>query len=50
MKLHTTSGEHEDIQLLECDIPNLINLTNSLDEALQEAKSQFTRRILRNIK
>lgn len=50
MKLHTAKGSARDTQLLECDIPNLMNLTNSLDEALQESKSQYTRRILRNIK
>ncbi|XP_067948645.1 COMM domain-containing protein 2-like [Watersipora subatra] len=50
MRLHTTQGASKDSQLLECDIPNLVNLTNSLDDALQESKSQYTRRILRNIK
>ncbi|KAF6026652.1 COMMD2 [Bugula neritina] len=50
LRLHTSQGDSAHSQLLQCDIPNLINLTNSLDEALQESKSHYTRRILRNIK
>ena len=50
MRLHTKQGDGRQSALLQCDIPNLVNLTNGLEEALSEAKSQYTRRILRNIK
>lgn len=33
--------------LLECDLPNLLNITNKLDQALKESKSQHVRKVQR---
>lgn len=33
--------------LIQSDLPNLINMTNKLDQALKEAKSQHVRKVQR---
>lgn len=50
MKLHTQHHDQVTSTLLQTDPVNLIHLTQQLEEALNEAKSQHTRRIERNIK
>ena len=35
--------------VMQCDLPNLLHLTQTLEEALQELKTPHCNRILRNI-
>lgn len=35
--------------LLQCDLPNLVHLTNKLDQALKESKDQRVRKVQRAI-
>lgn len=51
LRLHTSaSGQGDSCQLLQTDPGNLLHLTEVLEDALQEARSQHSRRIMRNIK
>ncbi|KAH3807969.1 COMM domain-containing protein 2-like [Dreissena polymorpha] len=50
MKLQTKDGEDMMSHVLQTDPVNLVHLTKVLDEALQEIKSPYCRRIFRNIK
>ena len=49
-KLHTKDCGKTSTQVLQTDPVNLVHLTKVLDEALQEMKSPYCRRIVRNIK
>lgn len=49
-KLHTEDSGVKDTTVLQTDPVNLLHLTKVLDEALQEMKSPYCRRIVRNIK
>lgn len=50
MKLHTKDCGKTSTKVLQTDPVNLFHLTKVLDEALQEMKSPYCRRIVRNIK
>ena len=50
MKLQTKDGDKTNTQILQTYPVNLQKLTKVLDEALQEMKSPYCRRIVRNIK
>ncbi|KAL4219941.1 COMM domain-containing protein 2 [Mactra antiquata] len=50
MKLHTEENGTTSTQVLQTDPTNLVHLTSVLEEALQEIKSPYCRRIVRNIK
>lgn len=49
-KLHTEDSGVRETTVLQTDPVNLVHMTKVLDEALQEIKSSYCRRILRNIK
>lgn len=49
-KLHTEDSGIRETHVLQTDPVNLVHLTKVLDEALQEIKSPYCRRIVRNIK
>ena len=49
LKLHTDDSGTKETQLLQTDPVNLVHLTQSLEGALAEIKSQHCRRIIRNI-
>ncbi|KAL5004456.1 hypothetical protein ScPMuIL_017912 [Solemya velum] len=50
LKLHTEDSGKKEVKVLQTDPVNLVHLTNVLDGALQEMKSAYCRRIVRNIK
>ncbi|WAR12570.1 COMD2-like protein [Mya arenaria] len=50
MRLETKDGDKTSSQVLQTDPVNLVHLTRCLDDALQEMKSPYCRRIVRNIK
>ena len=50
MKLETEDSGDVSRTVLQTDPVNLLHLTKVLDEALQEMKSPYCRRIVRNIK
>ncbi|XP_022088115.1 COMM domain-containing protein 2-like isoform X1 [Acanthaster planci] len=49
LKLHTEESGSKTTQLLETDPSNLLHMTQCLESALAEVKSQHCRRIMRNI-
>ena len=55
LKLNLNSNEQVDksnkteVHILQTDIVNLVHLTNSLDDALNEMKSNYCRRIFKNL-
>ncbi|XP_033759371.1 COMM domain-containing protein 2-like isoform X2 [Pecten maximus] len=49
-KLHIEDDGERETKVLQTDPVNLVHLTKVLDEALQEMKSPYCRRIVRNIK
>lgn len=50
LKLNLTGdNQQKETHLLQTDIVNLVHLTNSLDEALNEIKSNYCRRIFKNL-
>ncbi|XP_015755663.1 PREDICTED: COMM domain-containing protein 2-like [Acropora digitifera] len=50
MKLHTKEGDKNTADILQTDPVNLIHLTTELENAMQEMKTAYCRRIVRNIK
>lgn len=50
MKLVTSDDGQSSAKVLETDPVNLLHLTNRLEAALRESRSQHCRRIMRNIK
>jgi len=48
LKLHVEDGDQKETKLLQTDPANLIHLTRTLEEALQELNSAHCRRISRN--
>ncbi|KAF8763195.1 COMM domain-containing protein 2 [Argiope bruennichi] len=50
LKLQLEEGKELKNIILEADPSNIINMTKVLDQALQEAKSQHFRRVMRSIK
>lgn len=50
LKLTTEQKGHKSVSCLQTDITNLVHLTDTLDQALQEVKSQHCQRIQRHIK
>jgi COMM domain containing 2 len=50
LKLNLKSNENKsEIHILQTDIVNLVHLTNCLDDALNEMKSNYCRRIFKNL-
>ena len=50
LKLNLKKGENTtETHVLQTDVVNLIHLTNSLEEALNEIKTNYCRRIFRNV-
>ena len=49
LKFHLGDGDNRHTKVLQTDPVNLIHLTQTLEEALQEMKSSHCRRIVRNI-
>ena len=50
LKLNLKKDEHTvETHILQTDVVNLCHLTNSLEEALNEIKTNYCRRIFRNI-
>lgn len=49
MKLHTEDCGKNDVHILQTDPVNLVHLTQTLEGALAEVKTQHCRRIIRNI-
>ncbi|GBO15062.1 COMM domain-containing protein 2, partial [Araneus ventricosus] len=50
LKLQLEEGKESKNVILEADPSNIIHMTKVLDQALQEAKSQHFRRVMRSIK
>jgi hypothetical protein len=50
LKLHTDDAGSKGVHVMQTDPVNLLHLTTALDQALQEMKSPYCRRIVRNIK
>ena len=49
LKFHLKDGDDVDTKVLQTDPVNLLHLTNTLEEALQDMKTAHCRRIVRNI-
>ena len=48
-KLNLTDNNKSQLHILQTDVTNLNYLTNSLENALNEIKSNYSRRIFRNL-
>ena len=49
LKLDLTKNNEKTTHILQTDVVNLVHLTNSLEEALNEIKNSYCRRVFRNI-
>lgn len=51
LKLDMKSGQDDQItsEVLKTDVVNLVHLTNSLEDALNEIKTHYVRRVMKNI-
>ena len=49
LKLDLKSGEETSSEILKTDVVNLVHLTNSLEDALNEIKTHYVRRVMKNI-
>lgn len=49
LKFDLKKGDEIATEVLKTDVVNLVHLTNSLDEALNEIKTHYVRRVLKNI-
>lgn len=48
LKLTLAKGEEKTCHILQTDVTNLVNLTNKLEDALSEIKTNYCRKVLRS--
>jgi len=52
LKLNLSKGPNKQLEshLLQTDVTNLVHLTNSLEDALNEIKTNYCRKVFRSIR